>query len=178
MPAAPLGVSTLDGIVVALVAILAIRGALKGFVWQCIRTAGLVVGLLMAAKWNAAVGGWMHRRLPFVPETGSDVVGWATIVLGVFVVVTLLAYLARDAVHGLRLASLDRWLGLALGGILGLGLAAFGLVLRASFQPPPEIRSFKGSVSVAWMAKFVDAVEPLFPASVHDRWAPVLDGLD
>ncbi len=178
MAPAPLALSTLDGVVLGLVAILAIRGAFKGFVWQLFRTGGLILGLLLAARWNAGVGRWMDERLPFVPSAGADVVGWVTVLVGVVLVVTLVAHLARDAVHEVRLAGLDRTLGFALGGLLGLGLAAFGFVLWASFQDPAEIHStFQGSLSVDWMARFVDAVKPLFPDSVHDRWGPVLDSL-
>jgi membrane protein required for colicin V production len=182
MPGAPLAATTLDVVVVGFVLLLAVRGAIKGFVWQAIRTVGLLLGLFLAARGGPAVGHWMAARFSFVPTAGSDLVGWAVVLVGTFLVVTLLAYLARDVVRGIRavpLSTVDRVLGFALGGVLALGVAAFAFVLWAAFQSDEDLRErSKGSVSVAWMARFVETVSPLFPPSVQEKWSTALRHLD
>jgi membrane protein required for colicin V production len=173
-----LAVTTPDAIVMALVGLFALRGAYKGFVWQLIRTAGLLAGLVLGARFDVVVGRFLAERFGFVPRAGSDMTGWVVVVLGTFLAVSLVAHVARGAVHDARLAGPDRLLGLVLGGLLGLGLSAFACTLWASVRTRAEVReSLQGSVSVEWMARFVSSVKPLFPDGVRKRWDPVLESL-
>lgn len=179
MSTGSLAVTTPDAIVLALVVLFAVRGAMKGFVWQLIRTGGLLLGLLLGARFDVAVGTFLANRFSFVPHAGSDMTGWVVCVLGTFLAVTLVAHLVRGAVLQARLGGPDRVLGLVLGAVLGLGLSAFACTLWASFRSKSEAQeALRGSVSVEWMAKFVSSVKPLFPESVRKRWDPVLDSLE
>lgn len=173
-----LALTTPDTIVLAAVGFFALRGAIKGFVWQALCTAGLVVGLLLAARHDVAVGRFLSERFSAVPSGLSDLVGWAAIVLGVFFGVTLLAHLVRDAVRQARLTGLDRWLGAGLGALMGLLLAALGFTLYASTLTDGEKREvLGGAVTTTYMAQAIDAVRPLFPDGIRERWAPVLSAL-
>lgn len=175
MPAPLLALTTPDGIVLALMGYFALRGFLKGFVWQLLRTGGLLMGFGLAAHYDVAVGSFLAHRFSFVPEAASDLVGWAVIVVGTFLVVTLLATLLREAVREASLSGTDRVLGLALGAVLGLGIAAFGFTLWASMKPESEVKkTLAGSRTIEWMAKLVETVKPLFPDGVRERWEPVL----
>lgn len=178
MPAPLLALTTPDGIVLALVGYFALRGFLKGFVWQLVRTGGLLLGLGLAAHYDVQVGAFLAHRFSFVPDSASDLVGWAAIVVGTFLVVTLVAHLLREAVREADLSSTDRALGLALGAVLGLGIAAFGFTLWASMKPESEVKkTLAGSRTIEWMAKLVETVKPLFPDGIRERWAPVLKTL-
>ncbi|MFO0931387.1 MAG: CvpA family protein [Planctomycetota bacterium] len=173
-----LALSTPDTVVLGLVLFFALRGAFKGFVWQLFRTAGLVVGLLLAARYDVPVGRFLAERFAVVPNAGADLVGWATIVLGTFLVVTLLAHLVRNAVHQARLSGVDRLLGAGLGAVLGLLFAALGFTLWASTLSDAEKKDvLGGSTSTTYMAQMIDAVKPLFPEGIRLRWAPVLSAL-
>ncbi len=179
MPTAPLlALTTPDGIVLALMGYCALRGFMKGFVWQLLRTGGLVLGFGLAAHYDVGVGAFLAHRFSFIPDTGSDLVGWCVIVAGTFLVVTLLAHLLKEAVREADLSMTDRALGLALGAVLGLGIAAFGFTLWASTKPPSEVKkTLDGSRTIEWMAKLVETVKPLFPDGIRERWAPVLKSL-
>jgi uncharacterized membrane protein required for colicin V production len=178
MSAPLLAVSTPDTVVYALMGFFALRGAFKGFVWQLLRTGGLFGGLLLAARYDVAVGGFLAQRFSFVPATGSDVVGWGVIVVGTFLVVTLIAHLIREWVRSAELSGIDRTMGLVFGALFGLGIAAFGFTLWASTRPKSEVReALAGSKSTEYMARFIDAVNPLFPEGVRRRWIPVLESL-
>src|SRR5688572_8647278 len=104
-----------DGITLAVVVFFALRGAVKGFVWQLLRTGGLVLALWLATRHHVAVGRFLADRFSFVPRTGSDIVGWGAVAIGMFVAVTLVAHVARQHVRALRLGGPDRLLGAALG---------------------------------------------------------------
>jgi uncharacterized membrane protein required for colicin V production len=177
MPAA-LRLTTLDAIVVLLCAVLAFRGATKGFAWQAIRTFAAVGGFFLAGRAAEPVGALLAGPLG-LPRTGSDVVGWSVVWLCAYFVGMFVAHLARDVVRGFRLGALDRALGLVLGALLGLSISAFGLVLWASTKEPREIReTLDRSVTVEWMARLVRAVKPAFPPEARRRWGAVLDSLE
>ena len=106
-------------------------------------------------------------------------VGWGTIVIGTFLVVTLIAHLVKSWVREADLSGVDRTMGLVFGALFGLGLAAIGFTLWASTRPHSEVKDALGcSTSTEYMAKMVEAVKPLFPEGVRARWAPVLECLD
>jgi membrane protein required for colicin V production len=178
VPLLPLAVSGPDGVVLGLMGLFALRGAWKGFVWQAVRTGGLVIGLLLGARWDVGVGRFLAARFSFVPDAYSDVAGWILVVVATFLATTIVAHLLRATVADARLSGLDRFLGLALGAALGLGVAAFGFTLWASTQPDKVVReTLGGSLSTTWMARTVTAVRPLFPEGVRERWTPVLESL-
>lgn len=173
-----LALSTPDTVVLSLMGFFAIRGALKGFVWQLLRTAGLYGGLLLAARYDTIVGTFLADRFSFVPRTGSELFGWGTIVVGTFLVVTLIAHLIKQWVRETELSGIDRTMGLVFGALFGLGLAAFGFTLWASTRPRSEVHeALAGSTSTEYMARMVEAVKPLFPDGVRARWSPVLESL-
>ncbi|HVG93833.1 MAG TPA: CvpA family protein [Planctomycetota bacterium] len=178
MPLLPLAISGPDGVVLGLMGLLALRGAWKGFVWQAIRTGGLVIALLLGARWNVGVGRFLAARFDFVPDAFADEAGWILVVVGVFVATTLVAHLLRSAGADAKLSGVDRFFGFLLGALLGLAVAAFGFTLWASTQSDDVVReTLDGSVTTTWMARTVTAVRPLFPEGVRERWTPVLKSL-
>jgi len=179
MPTAPLlALTTPDGIVLALMGYCALRGFMKGFVWQLLRTGGLLLGFGLAGHYNVGMGAFLAQRFSFVPDAAGDLVGWLVIVAGTFLVVTLLAHLLREAVREADLSTTDRAFGLVLGAVLGLGIAAFGFTMWASLRPASEVKqTLAGSRTIEWMAKLVDTVRPLFPEGVREKWDVVLKSL-
>ena len=174
-----LAFATPDAIVLVVVLLFAIRGAMKGFAWTLVRTAGLVGGFFLAARFDVALGNFLADHLSFVPRSGSDMVGWVSIVVAAYVIATVAAHLLRGAVRDVKLHDPDRVLGAVLGAALGLGISAFSFTLWASMKPKETVRAtFSGSVAAVWMAKTVHAVTPFFPDGVRSRWAPVLSSLD
>jgi uncharacterized membrane protein required for colicin V production len=170
--------STIDAVTLGLVAVLAIRGAIRGFAWQAIRTGAVVVGFFLGARFGGEVGSFLVQHLK-VPASSGDVIGWALVWLGTYLLGTSIAHMAKGGLRNVQLGALDRVLGAALGGVLGLAIAAFALVLWASLKEPTEIQTSLGrSRSVEWMARFVRAAKPVFPAGVVRRWEPVLDSLE
>jgi uncharacterized membrane protein required for colicin V production len=179
MAAGTLLVSTPDAVVVVVTLLLALRGSLKGFTWQLLRLAGLVAGLVLAARIDVPLGRFLARTFSFVPEAGSDVVGWATALGAVYLLAAFGSHLARDLVREARLGGPDRFLGAVLGAAFGFAACAVALTLWASTKEPEDVeRTFAGSLSARLVARTTRAVTPLFPPGVRERWAPVLRALD
>ena len=151
--------------VLALVGFFALRGAIKGFVWQLLRTAGLVAGLFLAARYDVALGRFLAERFAFVPDGGSDLVGWATVVIGTFLVVTVVAHLSATPCGRPASRAIDRLLGAGLGALLGLLIAAFGFTLWASTLDDAEVKRdvLAGPSAPPYMAQIIDDREAAVP---------------
>ena len=179
MASAPLAFTTPDAIVFVVMALFALRGAWKGFIRTLLRTAGLTAGFLLAARLDVTVGTFLADHLSFVPRSGSDIVGWVTVVVLTYALAAFVAHSVRGAIRDLRLRTADRLLGAVLGAALGLGICAFSFTLWASARPREEVRAtLSGSSAAVWMARTVRSVTPLFPDGVRKRWLPVLSSLD
>ena len=170
--------TTPDTIVVVVCAIFAIRGAFKGFVWQAVRTAGLIVGLWAATHWYVPFGEWINEHVPAVPDMVITPLAWVLIAIGIFFVVSFLAHMARGFVRERELGAADRLFGFGLGACTGLVLCTAGFLLWGSFHSDQKLReTLQGSYSVRYMAKAVEVVTPFVPRPIRRRWGGVLGTL-
>jgi uncharacterized membrane protein required for colicin V production len=170
-----LAVSTVDGVVLALVGLMVLRGLWKGFAWQAVRTVGLVGALWGATAWHEPIGRRLASTFGFLPDAAAPWVAWVTLVVALFLAAAYLAWVARGLVQQLQLGGLDRLLGIASGAALGLLLATAGVLAWASFVPDAHVRdALRGSVTAPWMGKTVDLLEPILPADLRQRWRGVL----
>jgi len=171
--------STPDTIVAIVCAVAAVRGALKGFVWQVVRLIGLVAALWGAGAWHERFGAWLDANVSFIPGAAADWVAWFAIFLGLFLLATWFAWMARGALRKAKLSGVDRLFGFVAGGALGLVLVTAGFLIWGSFVRSETLKeTLKDSVTVPLMAKVVDVVEPVLPSDVHRRWGDVLATLD
>lgn len=171
--------STPDTIVAVVCAVAAVRGAVKGFAWQVVRTIGLVGALWGAGAWHERFGAWLDANVPFVPEMTADWIAWFVIFLGLLLLATWFAWMAKGALRTVKLGGLDRLFGFAAGAVMGLILVTAGFLIWGSFVRSQTLRStLEGSVTVPYMAMVVDLVEPVLPNDVRKRWSEVLHTLD
>jgi membrane protein required for colicin V production len=177
--AAPLSaLTTPDTLVLVACVLFALRGAWKGFAWQAVRTVGLVAALLGAGAWHQRFGVWLDDHVTFLPSAATPWVAWFLILAGLLFVATFFAWMAKGAVHRVELGGVDRLLGFGMGAVMGLVLMTAGFLVWGSWVQEDTLRStLDGSVSVGWMARVVDTVEPFLPADVAKRWGPVLHTL-
>jgi uncharacterized membrane protein required for colicin V production len=174
-----LTLTTPDTIVLIACGVLGLRGAFKGFVWQLVRTLGLVGALWAAGSFYQPVGKLLDSALAIMPAAAAPLVGWVLIVLATFVVFAYLAHLARGLIRSAELSAPDRLLGFALGAVMGLALCAVAIVVWGHVAGEEELKdTMRGSVSARYMAKLVEVVDPVFPDSVRERFAKALKALD
>ena len=160
-----------DAVVLGVCALVGIRGAIKGFAWQAVRTVGLIG--------YDPFGQWLDRTFSFVPEDAAPALAWILILIGIFLLFSFLAHMARGAVKTVSLTSYDRLFGLVLGIVMGLTLCAIGFVVWGHVVGEDELgETLDGSKSAHYMAHTVDVLDPLFPDSVRERFHKSLKALD
>ena len=179
MPTGLAALTVPDTIVLGICLILALRGAWKGFVWQAVRTVGLVGALWGATRFYAPVGDWVNETFAFVPEAASPALAWVLILLGIFLIFAFLAHMARGAIRTAPLSSVDRALGLGLGFVMGLVVCVVIFVAWGHVMKDDELsETLDGSVSARYLAKTVEVLDPLFPEGIRERFRKSLDALD
>ena len=172
------GISTPDVIVAVLCAILAVRGAVKGFAWQAVRTVGLVAAVAAAVTFWRPVAAWIVERIEPVPDAWAPVLAWFVIFLGVLLLATFFAWMARGAVRTVQLTFMDRVLGFVLGAVMGLVYVTVAFLLVGSAVPGVEPDEWvEGSISVRAMAELVEVAEPVLPEEVRTKWKDSIDRL-
>lgn len=169
------GLTPLDLGVLGLCGLFALRGALKGFAWQAVRLVALFGALWGAGAWY----GWLAERLrswmSFLPEKAVPFVAWGAVFLGLLLLGTYVAHMARGVIRSAELSGLDRLAGLALGAAAGLGLATLLLLvgaagLNAFGQRQVLDDALVGSVTPPYLGKASEFLEPLLPEGVRELW--------
>ena len=171
-------ISMPDLVVAVLCGILAVRGAFKGFAWQAVRTVGLVAAVVLGFTFLRPVATWIEQRLTFIPDVAAPALAFFGIFLGVLLVATFFAWMARGAVRTVQLTSMDRLFGFALGGVMGLVFATVAFLFIGQALPGDQLYdAMEGSVSVRAMAELVEIAEPALPEVVRDKWKESIDRL-
>jgi uncharacterized membrane protein required for colicin V production len=170
-----LAVTTVDGVVLAVVGLMVLRGLWKGFAWQAVRTVGLVAALWGATAWHEPIGRRLASTIDVLPDAAAPWIAWVALVVVLFLAAAYLAWVARGLVQQFQLGGIDRLFGIASGAALGLLLATAGVLVWASFVPEAHVReALRGSVTAPWMGRTVDLLEPVLPADLRRRWRGVL----
>ncbi len=108
------GMETLDWIIVAVLAVGAVSGFMKGFFKQLASIVGLVAGLLVARALFAGLGEQLAVKVG-TSVTFGKILAFLLIGLVVPLVLSLFASALTRIVDWARLGFVNRWLGAALG---------------------------------------------------------------
>jgi len=170
-----------DSIVLVVCLVVGVRGAFKGFVWQAIRTIGLIGALWAATSFHVLVSERIDAWFSFIPDMALPIVAWLLILVAVMVVFAFLAHIARGAVKTANLTGVDRVLGLAMGALMGLCFCAIAFVIwgQLFLRTDAQLReALEGSRSARVMAQIIDVVDPLFPDVVRERFGASLKAIE
>ena len=169
---------TADGIVLAVCVVLAIRGAFKGFAWQAVRTVGLIAALWLAGMFHADVGAWMEQKISILPSAWASTAGWLAVLIGVWLIVGMLAWMARGAVRTVDLTGTDRALGFGLGAVMGLAFATVGFVVFGRIASEKSLtETLTNSHSAQYMARLLDIAQELVPPEICERYCETFDAI-
>ena len=111
--------NTIDVIVVLVVVLNGIIGAYKGFVWQALRLASIVLGILLARSLGPSLAVGLESWMSWDP-TGCRVIAYITVFAATYLLVTVIGHMCRKWIDKARLTSTDRSLGFILGSAKGL----------------------------------------------------------
>lgn len=170
-----------DSIVLVVCLIVGIRGAFKGFIWQAIRTIGLLGALWAATSFHGQIGTHLGEWFGFIPDIALPIVSWLLILALVILLFAFLAHVARGAVKTANLTGVDRVLGLGMGAVMGLCFCAIAFVIwgHLFLRTDTQLReALEGSMSARLMAKVIGFVDPLFPDVVRERFGASLEAIE
>lgn len=170
-----------DATALAVIATFCIIGLFKGFVWQVSRIAILALAYVLAGRFGADLGAWLHHALSTpgvtIDETATTpattlYAAYVLIFLGVLIALSLLALLLQALVKKAGMTFFDR-LG---GGAIGIGTGAcvvfFLLALVHMFVPRTQIAAAAAeSHSLRWSRRALEALGELVPDEVRGVFA-------
>ncbi len=124
--------NTLDYILLAIIALAALRCWFRGIISEVLSTAAVIGGLLSAIFFFRPVGAWISSL--WTLGDFEPVVGFVAAFALVFIVFKIVERSLRGVLESLNLDILDRILGLVFGALEGVIIAAI-IVLVLKFQP-------------------------------------------
>ena len=132
----------IDWVLLAIVAVSALFGLMRGFVGVAASLAAWVLAGWAAFHFGGGVALMFARDGE--PSAGQLFAGYALSFLAVLLVVGLVGWLVRQAVNSVGLSGLDRALGLALGTVRGVFVAS-ALVLLLGLTSLPRDPQWQAS---------------------------------
>jgi membrane protein required for colicin V production len=167
--------TTLDWVVLGLIAVFALRGAFKGFVWQAVRLVALFGAVWGAGAWHGWLGGRLGSWFTFLPGQAVPLVAWIAIFIALMILGSYLAYMVRGLIRSADLSALDRTAGLVLGAATGLALCTLLLLLGGAILARTDNRgtfesAIRGSESPVYLVKAAELLAPMLPEGVRDAW--------
>lgn len=134
--------SATDWVLLAIIAVSALFGLMRGFVGVAASLAAWVLAGWAAFRFGGGVALMLARDGE--PSAGQMFAGYALSFMGVLLVVGLVGWMVRQAVKSVGLSGVDRALGLALGVVRGAFVAS-ALVLLLGLTSLPRDPEWQGS---------------------------------
>ncbi|NJD63516.1 MAG: CvpA family protein [Deltaproteobacteria bacterium] len=154
----------LDIGIIALCAVLAVFGLLKGIVRQLTSWAGLILGLVVAWKYGAGI-----QKLLRLDFTGGAVAAYLLALLAVYIAVRLIGLLIERWLRGTKLSGTDRFLGLVAGAAKG-GFLSILLVVFLAILLPRNAPLLAGSKLSPRLMDAARWMENAFPERIRESF--------
>ncbi len=153
--------TALDWILIAIGALSAFWGLLRGLVREVLSVAGWVASFWLAQKYAEQAGAW----LPWTSsnDTLKHLAGFAVVFLAVLVLSTLLALLMKKLASAAGLGPLDRLLGAIFGAFRGL-LLLLTLTIVVELSPWRDSEFWQAAGVAQWLQATLHTLSPLLPA--------------
>ncbi|MEW6719166.1 MAG: CvpA family protein, partial [Thermodesulfobacteriota bacterium] len=154
----------LDIVVVALLALFAVFGVLRGLVRQLFSIAGLVAGHIAGIRFYADAVSLLKLSFRY-----AEVAGYVGILLAVFLVFSLLGAFIEARIRKSKLSAVDRLGGLVAGTAKG-ALLAVGLVFLLVIVLPKDARVIRESKAAPYAIAAGKWLADAFPESFADTF--------
>jgi membrane protein required for colicin V production len=124
-----MGLAVIDIVFLIIIAIFALRCALRGIVGELMSMAALVLGLLAAIFFFRKAADLIRGR--FVPDVKAlpEIISFVAVFIGVFAIIKILETILKDIIERIQLGGADRFLGFLLGIAEGLVIVCLLLFL-------------------------------------------------
>lgn len=162
----------LDIGIVALCAVLALLGILRGIVRQAASLGGLILGHVVGVKYYAAV-----QKPLGLDFAGGHVVAYLLALLAVYIAVRLVGLLVERWVRNTKLSGMDRFLGFLAGAAKGALLSVL-LVFVLVILLPRNAPLLTGSRLAPRLTLAANWVKGVFPERIRESFREKLGALE
>jgi len=166
--------NALDWILAGIIALLAVRCFIRGFVAEVLSVAAFAGGLLAALLLYKPAGAFVKERLGV--SAAPEVLGFVGVFVIAFLLVKVIDRLVREGLEAANLERADRVLGLVLGAAEGLIVVSL-LLIVLSIQPIVDAKKLlDGSVIAKRILPIVgpEVTKALGPAMAGPKTLPSL----
>src|SRR5262245_38458949 len=168
----------LDTTILAVLAIVAIFGAISGLVMQLARIVGFVVALYAAVYFNDGASsllqqGFIQDAEPWMARLVAYVGVFLVVYLGVF----LLSMLLERGLRGVKLQAMNRLLGAALGGCKAALILGAAFLAMKHLPLPPTQEVMQKSALAPVLAQGVENLVSAVASEYRDELRDGLEGL-
>jgi membrane protein required for colicin V production len=157
-----------DVLLMAMVVVLLILGAWKGFVRLLLGTTGMVAGVFLALRFEARLAP-LFLRWVTTQELIARLLAFVSIVVGVSIACVIIAFLVRQMLKVTTLGWLDRVLGATAGlacALLFMGTIA--VFLTAGF--PDQSKLLAGSKAAPYLVQVSRGIAKAAPPELRQRF--------
>ncbi|WP_437229777.1 CvpA family protein [Planctomicrobium sp. SH661] len=150
-----------DVLVLGILAFFALRGAMRGFIFQIASLAGIILSFVFADAVSNAAGPYVHLDPPMNH--------WVLMVasyLGFTFLCFLAARMLHEVIEKCKLKEFDRHLGVAFGLIKGVLLVLIMTFFIVTVSESARA-SLKNSYTGRYCAIIMDRLEPILPHKLH-----------
>jgi membrane protein required for colicin V production len=156
----------LDIVIIAVVALLVLRGFWKGLIRQILGIAGAIAAFIVAIKFSGTMAAKFLTG--FQPTTGY-IVMFLAIFVACMIVVSLLAALIGKLMSAVGLGFFNRLSGAILGGAKGYFIVAAVVLVLVAFLPPKS-GLLTESKTVKFVYPMADIISRFAPLSVGSKY--------
>jgi membrane protein required for colicin V production len=161
-----MGLAIIDIVFLVIIAIFALRCALRGIVGELMSMAALVLGLLAAIFFFRRTAELIRGK--FVPDVKAlpEIISFVAIFIAVFAVIKIFETILKEIIEGVKLGGVDRFFGFFLGIAEGVVIICLFIFL-INVQPfvEPEIL-LEGSLLAEMLMPFIIGTKKEFFESV------------
>lgn len=176
-------IGAIDGMCLVLLVIFAVRGFFKGFLRQAALIVGVVLGATLSRAFATDLADAIPRVTARIEGANAVFVAYFLIFVGTFVALGIIVRILRKTLEAYRLQSLDGFLGLASGVVVGGLIVSMGLVAALMFTPrigPGEAihNQIRQSRALGVVAHAMPHLGEIFPSEFVVRGQEILAAHD
>jgi membrane protein required for colicin V production len=133
-----MGLTVIDIVFLIIIAIFALRCALRGIVGELMSMAALVLGLLAAIFFFRKTAELIRGK--FIPDVKAlpEIISFIMVFIAVFAVIKIFETILKDIIERIQLGGVDRFLGFFLGvaeGLIIVCLLLFLIIVQPFVEP-------------------------------------------
>jgi membrane protein required for colicin V production len=166
-------------VTLAILALCGYYGWRAGVLRRLLELAGVVLAIVLSARFAAAVAPWLGHRTA-MSETTALLASYVLVFVGALILVSLLARTLTRLIHWTPLGWLDRLGGAICGVVLGALLVSIGLI-AVSQAPRGEavreayLRQPAGQIIYQAAPSLYHSARRLFGGQMDDLWRRVVE---